>query len=526
MTNLAELVEKLPSYLGWHLFLTVAALVVSLALSLPLGILVSRRPRLAELTLGVAGIIQTVPSLALLALMVLLLGGLIGFWPAFLALTLYSILPILANTILGLRGIDPNLTEAAQALGMNNRQMLVRVELPLAAPVIIGGVRTSTVLAVGTATLVTPVGGTSLGNYIFGGLESLNHLATVFGCVCAALLAIVLDQLIRLLEHPGRTRTEPASPPTAGGGKLSPRSLACLGLGLIVLASLVAPLSRLLAGSPGWAVVASGPFTEQNILSEVLARQLEPAGFRPDQHQGMSEGIQLEGMWHDQIDCLVNYSGNIWTLVMKRRDFPPRDVMLAEIKTYLKQKHGVLCLGSLGFENAYAFALPRKRAEQFRLHTIDDLAQLIAERARAGQRLRLGGDNQFFDRPEWRQVRTAYQINAREVQTTAMDPALMYGAVDSGQVDVIAAYTSDGRIKAYDLVLLQDTRQAIPPYDALLLVSAKAAQRPGLVAGLAPLLGTIDLELMQEANRQVDVLGRSPRDVGRWLHSRMAGEDQ
>lgn len=509
---MTELFEKLPSYLGWHLFLTLAALAVSLAFSLPLGIVVSRRPRLAELTLGIAGIIQTVPSLALLALMVLLLGGLIGFWPAFLALTLYSILPILSNTVLGLRGIDPNLSEAAQALGMNPRQKLFRVELPLAAPVIIGGIRTSTVLAVGTATLVTPVGGTSLGNYIFGGLESLNHLATIFGCVFAALLAIILDQLIRLLEQP------------AGRRDRKRFRLATAGLVLAVLAGLSAPVTRLLAGGQGWSVVASGPFTEQNILSEVLARQLEQAGFRPDQRQGMSEGIQFEGLWHDQIDCLVNYSGNIWTLVMKRRDFLPRDEMLPEITTYLKQKHGVVCLGSLGFENAYAFAVPRKKAEQLGLRTIDDLALLIAERARSGQPVRLGGDNQFFDRPEWRQVRTAYQINAKEVQTKAMDPALMYGAVDSGQVDVIAAYTSDGRIKAFDLLLLQDPRQAFPPYDALLLVSAKAANRPGFVADLEPLVGAINLDTMQEANRQVDVLGRSPRDVGRWLHEQASNQ--
>src|ERR1700753_3735361 len=125
---MSELLEKLPGYLGWHLFLSLAALAVSLAVSLPLGIAVSPRRRLAELTLGVAGVIQTVPSLALLALMVLVLGGLIGFWPAFLALILYSILPILANTILGIRGVDPTLTEAARALGMSPRQTLVRVE--------------------------------------------------------------------------------------------------------------------------------------------------------------------------------------------------------------------------------------------------------------------------------------------------------------------------------------------------------------------------------------------------------------
>ena len=122
------------------------------------------------------------------------------------ALTLYSILPILANTIIGIRGVDPALVEAARGLGMSERQVLTKVQLPLAAPVIIGGIRTATVLVVGTATLVTPVGGRSLGNYIFGGLESMNHLATVFGCVVAAILALALDQFIHLLEIAARRR--------------------------------------------------------------------------------------------------------------------------------------------------------------------------------------------------------------------------------------------------------------------------------------------------------------------------------
>jgi len=511
ISTLAELFDKLPGYLGWHLFLSLAALLVGLVFSLPLGILCARRSRLAEFALSVAGVIQTVPTLALLALMVLILGGLIGFWPAFLALTLYSILPILANTILGIRGVDPTLTEAARALGMNSGQMLWQIQLPLAAPVIIGGVRTATVLAVGTATLVTPVGGTSLGNYIFAGLESLNHLETVFGCVCAALLAVALDQLIRLLQL------------SAGKRDRKRFRLAVTGLGLVVLAGLAAPTARLLAAEKGWGVVASGPFTEQNILSEVLARQLEPAGFRPDQRQGMSEGIQFEALRHNQIDCMVNYSGNIWTLVMKRSDFPPRDVMLAEISDYLVKQRGVVCLGRLGFRNDYAFALPRKKAEQLGLKSIDDLANLIARRPRTAPKLKIGGDNQFFHRPEWHQVCSAYQINPGAVETRAMDPAMMYGAVDSGQMDVIAAYTSDGRIKAYDLVVLDDPREAFPPYDALLLVSAKAARRPGFVASLEPLVGAIDAETMREANRQVDVLGQSPRAVGRALGDRLVG---
>src|SRR5262249_28681694 len=169
--QLADLLEKLPAYLGGHLLLSVTALGVGLAVSLPLGLAASRRPRLTEATLAVAGVIQTVPSLALLALAVMLLGGMIGFVPAFLALALYSILPLLANRVEGIKGVSPALTRAARGLGMSGRQVLFRVEVPLAAPVILRGIRLATVMVVGTATLATPVGGLSLGNYIFGGLQ-------------------------------------------------------------------------------------------------------------------------------------------------------------------------------------------------------------------------------------------------------------------------------------------------------------------------------------------------------------------
>jgi osmoprotectant transport system permease protein len=493
--QLAELCKDLPGYLGGHLSLSASALAVGLAISLPLGVLASRKPKLSELALGLAGVVQTVPSLALLALMVPLLGGMIGFAPAFLALVLYSVLPILANTVIGLRGVDPVLTEAARGLGMSDRQMLLRVQLPLAAPVLIAGVRTATVLVVGTATLATPVGEATLGNYIFQGLETRDHLSTVFGCVAAAVLAVVLDQLIRLLEAAARRRS---------------RLLACVGaagLLAVVGGGLYRPVARLLAGRANRAVVASGPFTEQHILSEVLAQRLRGAGFVVDQRKGMGESIQFEALRRSQVDCLVDYTGNVWATLMKRTDFADRDTTLAEVERYLRREHGIVCLGPLGFEDAYALAVTRADSDRFGLRTVDDLARHAHQARQRGGRLRVGGDVQIFHRPEWRRVKDAYGL--AEVETVDMDPTLMYSAVGRS-VDVITAYTSDGRIQAYDLVVLDDPRHAFPPYDAVLLLSPQAAARPGLAEALRPLLGTIDVGMMRHANRRVDLDRQRP----------------
>jgi osmoprotectant transport system permease protein len=498
--QLIECFRDLPDFLGGHMLLSVSALAVGLAFSVPLGIAVSRRPRLAELTLGLAGVIQTVPSLALLVLMIPLLGGRTGFWPAFFALILYSILPILANTVIGLRGVDPILIEAGLGLGMRDRELLRKVQLPLAAPVIIGGVRTATVLVVGTATLVTPVGGTSLGNYIFGGLETSDYVATVFGCVLAAVLAIVMDQLVRLFELAAQRRS---------------RRLAWIGAaGLLVLlgVGLYGPIRKLFAPAPVY--VAGAPFTEQHILAELMKEKLRSAGLAVNQRRGTAEGVQFLALRGNQIDCCVNYTGNIWAVLMRKKASADRPTIDAEVSRFLRLRYGVICLGKLGFENAYALAMNPKRAEA--LLGPDRSQWTVSRLVEPTHRgpVSIAGDLQYFRRLEWRQLRDRYGLRFR--QKKEADPTLMYGAVQHGAVDVIVAYTSDGRIAKYGLVLLKDDLGVLPTYDAILLVSAKAAGNSALLRALKPLVqdgGVLDNRAMQNANREVDVEGKSPRRV-------------
>lgn len=499
--QMGELFANLPAYLGGHVLLSMAALVTAAAISLPLGVAASRRPRLAEAALAVAGVIQTVPSLALLAVAMLLMGGLIGFWPAWLALVLYGVLPLLANTVVGIRGVDPALTEAAAGLGMDDRQVLWQVELPLAAPVILGGVRTAAVLVVGTATLVTPIGGESLGNYIFAGLSTLNHAATAFGCVAAALLAVGLDQLVRLLEVAARRRSRRLA------------WLAAAGLALVTAAGLYEPVKRRLGGGER-AVIASASFTEQYVLSHALGRLLEGEGFRPERREGMGYGVQYLALQRGEVDCMVAYTGDVWALLMKRRDVRGREETLREVTRFLQEDFGVVCLGKLGFENAYALAMTGEQAEARKVKSIADLAR---HARRLNRPLRVAGDVGVFQRKEWRALKEKYRLRDHEVEPVAMDQTLMYGAVREGRVDAIIAFSSDGRVAAYKLKLLSDPARAFPPYDAILLVSRTAAHRPGLVGALRPLVGAIQQETMQEANGRVDVEGHSPKQAGAWL---------
>ena len=484
LEQLALCFAKLGPYLGGHMLLSLTALAVGLAVSLPLGIYAARRPRFAEVALGVAGVIQTIPSLALLALMVPLLGGMIGFWPAFIALTLYSILPALSNTITGLRGVDPTLVEAARGLGMDDRQILWRVQLPLAAPVIIAGIRTATVLVVGTATLVTPVGGTSLGNYIFSGLNTGNQVGVVFGCIATALLAVTLDQLIRLLEVSARTRSQ------------SRAMFAAACLLLLAGGGLYDPVSQAMGPRIDRLTVGNLEFTEQHILGDLLGDWLQGAGIPTKADAGLAENLQFQALCDGHVDVCVEYTGNIWSRELKRKDFANRETTYETIKNELLDKYGVTCLGRLGFENAYALAVTEDAARKHNLTTVADLAP-------HARRWEVAGDDQIFHRPEWERVQSNYKLNFAKQRS--MLPSFMYDAAVNGKSQVICAYTSDGRIRANNLRLLADPEGAFPPYDAVLLLSRRAAAKPDVVAALQPLLGAVDLPRMQAANGRVDM---------------------
>jgi osmoprotectant transport system permease protein len=513
-SNFAERLAELPHLLSGHVLLSLSAIAVGIAISIPLGIHAASRPRLAGSVLNIAGVIQTIPGLALLALMVPLLGGMIGYWPAFLALMLYSILPILRNTIVGLQGVDRGVKEAARGLGMTSSQSLWRVEFPLALPVIVAGLRTSVVWVVGAATLATPVGASSLGNYIFAGLQTRNWLSVLFGCVFAAGLAIVLDQMIRLLEIAARDRRR--------GLAISVGTALAAVLGLAILPAFInfAPSGHpviarsgtapdLPAGLEGQTVsIGAKAFTEQYILAALMADVLEGEGAIVERRDNLGSTIVFDALRSGEIDVYIDYTGTIWATVMNRPEPAGRHIMFVEMAGWLRQEYGILTLGRLGFENAYGFAMTAERAEALGVHSLADLAPLAGE-------LSVGGDPELFSRSEWINTRDAYGLAG--MRTRAMDSTFMYGAVRDGQVDMISAYTTDGRIAAYDLDVLEDPRHILPPYDAVILLSERASRTPGLADALSRLIGAIDGDAMREANRRVDLEHQTPSEAAAWL---------
>jgi osmoprotectant transport system permease protein len=403
-------------------------------------------------------------------------------------------LPVIRNGVTGILNLDPALAEAARGVGMTDWQRLERIELPLAAPMLMAGVRTAAVWVIGAATLSTPVGQTSLGNYIFTGLQIRNWVDVLFGCVAAALLALAVDQLLALIES-GVVRRKPAR----------------IATGAVVLAAgiLLAIVPRATGGHSTY-VVGAKNFTEQFVLAELFADRIRAEGGAASQKVGLGSAVVFEALAAGDIDAYVDYSGTVWANVMRRTDNPPRDVLIDEMRGWLAREYGVRLLGRLGFENAYALAMRRDRALELGIRTIADLA-------RRSRELVVGADLEFFARPEWTALRDTYGLEFRERRE--FTPTFMYEAVADGSVDVITAFSSDGRIAAKDLVVLDDPAHAVLPYDAIVLLAPKREKDALLERALGSLVDAIPVELMREASFRVDRDRdkQSPQTAARWL---------
>jgi osmoprotectant transport system permease protein len=315
----------------------------------------------------------------------------------------------------------------------------------------------------------------------------------LFGCLAAAVLALAVDQLLALIETGIRNRSRVR---VAFGG---------LGIAALVAATLVPQMAR----SQSSYIVGAKTFAEQYVLSALIAQRLRAAGSSASSREGLGSNVIFDALASGDIDVYVDYSGTLWANQFHHSDIKPRQELLGELKTTL-EKQKITLLGELGFENAYALVMPRKRAEQLGIRSIADLASHAPG-------MSIAADYEFFSRPEWAGLRGAYGLAFRAQRQ--MQPDFMYAAAASGEVDVIAGYTSDGLIAKYDLVVLEDPKHAIPPYDAIVLLAPKRADDQALKAALTPLLGKIDISVMREANLRAaggDGVS-SPDAVARWL---------
>ena len=505
---------RVPDLLAQHILLSAAALLLGLAISLPLTILSARSPAVARVTLGFASLVQTIPALALLALfypLLLFVSGLVGggvpalgFLPSLLALSLYALLPILRNGVTGLVNIDPAVIEAADGVGMTARQKLWLVEAPLVVPVLMAGIRTAAVWTIGAATLATTVGQPCLGDLIFAGLQTQNWTLVIAGCIASAGLALAVDAILGLAERGLRARK---------------RGQVWVALGLLLAGVVIALWPVLPTGNADKRVVIGAKgFSEQYILARMIGHRLEDAGYSVTYREGLGSAVVFGALASGDIDVYVDYSGTIWTNEMHRTDTPSRPEIVQGVADWAKREHGIHLIGPLGFENSYGFAMRGADAKRRGITSLPDLVPQSGA-------LAFGTDLEFLERPEWAAVKKAYPLHFKSAQAYA--PTFMYRAIESGKADVISIFSSDGRIAKLGLTVLTDPKHAIPGYDAILMVSPERAGDAKFVGAIRPLVNAIPVDAMRRANYMVDRdTGKvSPDAAARWLEKQVGLDD-
>ena len=477
--------------LGQHLQLSLLTLLLAIFLAVPLAIYLSSRKRASNWVLQLAGIFQTIPSMALLGLFIPIMG--IGTLPALTALVIYAIFPILQNTITGLQGIDPSLEEAGVAFGMTKWERLKKFEIPLAMPVIMSGIRTAAVMIIGTATLAALIGAGGLGSFILLGIDRNNASLILIGALSSAFLAIAFNLLLKWMEK-AKLRTIFAA-----------FAVMVIGLGASYTPSLLPKPKKenlVIAGKLG---------PEPEILAnmyKILIEENTDMTVTVKPNFGKTTFL-YEALKKGDIAIYPEFTGTVTESLLKpapQVSHDPETVYQAA-RDGIKKQDDLAFLKPMAYQNTYAVAVPKKIAQEYGLKTISDLKKVEGE-------LKAGFTLEFNDREDGNKgLKKVYGLH---LQVSTMEPALRYQAIQSGDIQITDAYSTDAELARYDLVVLEDDKQLFPPYQgAPLMKEALLKKHPELEGILNQLAGKITAEQMSQLNYQVGVEGKSANQVAR-----------
>ncbi len=496
-----------------HINLTTMAVLISLVIGIPLGILITRNKTCAKIVIGLANIMQSIPCIALLAFSIPFLG--VGEKPAILMVIVYALLPIIKNTYTGISGIDARTVEMARGLGITKWKRLLSIELPIAIPFIMAGVRISAVAAVGTMTIAAFAGAGGLGWFINLGLNSRNTALVLLGAIPASLLALVLDFLLGRLEHALTSEgLMPADqiqniPKKKRRRELAVISVICAAFIAISVGSSVQ--SALASQGAEKVVIGSSNYTEAILLGYMYSDLItENTDLQVEQRFNLNgAALCFDALDSDKIDMFVEYTGTILPNMLHRPiETTDPAVIYEQIRTLMAEENNIHISAPLGFNNTYAMSVLPETAQKHGLKTLSDLMKKAPQ-------LRLGCTVEFVQREDCLNLlKSTFGTAFQDVK--GLDASIRYEAVVAGQVDVIDAFTTDALLSKTGLVMLEDDTQFFPPYQAVNLVRQEILdQYPQLVDVLSTLDGAIDEETMASLNAKVDIDGMDARDVAR-----------
>lgn len=515
--------QDILSHTAEHLWLVAVSIAIAVAIGIPLGILLTRFKSLRGPVLGVANVMQTVPSLALFGFLIPLpfIGG-IGARTAIVALVLYALLPIIRNTVTGILGVDAHVREAAVGMGMTDRQILWQVEIPLAASVILTGVRVAVVITIGVAVIAAAVGAGGLGEYIFRGLRQNDDRLLLTGAGISALMALMADFLLGLLEkqfdaRAGRVKDSRGQAVFRRVVWVTVAAILVLGLSLFAFNKFYGRgrLESSAAQAEQRVRVGSKDFTESVLLAEMVAQMLEARGVVVERQFELAGNLTHTSLLAGRIDCYPEYTGTAYTAILQHQPRTDPRAVYDEVRREYEEKFGLMVSDPLGFSNDFAILVRGAEARRLRLKTISDAVPHARD-------WRAGFGQDFMSRADgYPGFVKAYGFRFSQ-QPREMDLSLTYRALSAGQVDIIAGNSTDGLISALDLLQLEDDRRYFPPYEAIFITRRDALTRtPALSEVLARLSRSISTEEMRRLNYQIDGEKRDRRQaVTDWLKSK------
>ena len=494
-----------------HLSLVVAALIFAVAAGVPLGVLCYFYPAARKIILRVVDFIQTPPALALLGIiMITPLGA--GKPTVIVGLALYSLLPIVRNTCLGLDQVPAYLIEAGKGMGMTRRYRLLHVEMPLAAPIIFTGIRIATVNAIGTAVFASFVGGGGLGSYLTTAIRQRDMATILIGTAVLMVMALALDLLMALTERYLNNRTSRRSP--------ARRAVARVGGALSCLAAAVLCVYAFLPASSSGLILYQGEFSEVQLVNSMIKQLVE------DRHPGLTVTIkdqmtaknnftELTGEGHS-CDLMYTWDGTLLTTIMglDTTDIPEGQSLYDFVQERMNEEYGLRMMGKIGVNNTYAIGVTQDVMDQYHPETISDLVPIAGE-------LRFGAEQDFFTAAgsmKYEPFVEYYGLNFKEA--VHVDIMMKYTMVEEGAYEVMVVYATDGLNRRANLTVLEDDLHFFPDYYGTILVREDVFERfaetaPGLEDTLQLLNDRFTDEMMSELTYQVDVEGRDVDTVAR-----------
>lgn len=480
-----------------HLEISIFAIIIAILCGGLIGVLISEFQKSARPTLSTINFLYTIPSISMLGFLIPFSG--VGNITAIIALTVYALLPMVRNTYTGLTQVDDAIVEAAKGLGSTRMQILMKIKLPLALPVIMSGIRSMVTMTIALAGIASFIGAGGLGVVIYRGITTNNAAMTILGSLCIAILALVLDFLLGFIEK--RIQRHHKKDKKKYKILYIISILVCCGISISMI--LQTKTEKILR-------IATKPMTEQYILGEMLDLLIEKeTDLQIELTQGVGGGTSniQPAMENGEFDLYPEYTGTAWNTVLKEEGIYNEDLFTSLQQRY-EDELSMEWVGMYGFNNTYGIVVRKEIADQYNLETYSDL-QSVANQ------LTFGAEYDFFEREDgYDALCETYDLQFKD--TMDMDIGLKYQAIQQGKIDVMIIFTTDGQLASSDVKVLKDDKQFFPSYLCGNVIRSEVLEEyPELNSIFEKVTGIITDQDMAEMNYAVETEGKEPRDVAK-----------